>query len=174
MAGGIAGLYGPLHGGANIAVVKMLQKIASTDNVPDFLQGVKNGDERLMGFGHRVYKNYDPRAKIIEKHIDEVLEATGKENPLLEVARELEKRALDDEYFTSRKLYPNVDFYSGVIYEALGIPTDMFTVMFAVPRVSGWMAQWMEWMNDPELKIARPRQIYTGPRDVDYVPVNER
>ena len=174
VAGGIAGLYGPLHGGANIAVVKMLQRIGSTDNVLDFLEGVKNGDERLMGFGHRVYKNYDPRAKIIQKHIDELLEATGKPSPLLDIGRELEKRALDDEYFTDRKLYPNVDFYSGVIYEALGIPTDMFTVMFAVPRTSGWMAQWMEWMNDPERRIARPRQVYTGARDVDYVPVEER
>jgi citrate synthase len=174
VAGGIAGLYGPLHGGANIAVVKMLQRIGSTDNVLDFLEGVKNGDERLMGFGHRVYKNYDPRAKIIQKHIDELLEATGKPSPLLDIGRELEKRALDDEYFTSRALYPNVDFYSGVIYEALGLPTEMFTVMFAVPRTSGWMAQWMEWMNDPERRIARPRQVYTGARDVDYVPVEER
>jgi citrate synthase len=174
IAGGVAALYGPLHGGANIQVVQMLQRIGSTDNVLDFLEGVKNGDERLMGFGHRVYKNYDPRAKIIQKHIDELLEATGKQNPLLDIGRELEKRALDDEYFTDRKLYPNVDFYSGVIYEALGIPTDMFTVMFAVPRTSGWMAQWMEWMNDPERRIARPRQVYTGARDVDYVPVEER
>jgi citrate synthase len=174
IAAGVAALYGPLHGGANIAVVKMLQRIGSTDNVPDFLEGVKQGEERLMGFGHRVYKNYDPRARIIEEHVDEVLEATGKENPLLDIARELEKRALDDEYFTSRKLYPNVDFYSGVIYEALGIPQDMFTVMFAIPRTSGWMAQWMEWMNDEELKIVRPRQIYTGRRNVDYVSINER
>ena len=174
IAGGVAALYGPLHGGANIQVVQMLQRIGSTDNVLDFLEGVKNGDERLMGFGHRVYKNYDPRAKIIQKHIDELLEATGKQNPLLDIGRELEKRALDDEYFTDRKLYPNVDFYSGVIYEALGIPTDMFTVMFAVPRTSGWMAQWMEWMNDPERRIARPRQVYTGARDIDYVPVEER
>jgi citrate synthase len=174
VAGGIAGLYGPLHGGANIAVVKMLQRIGSTDNVLDFLEGVKNGDERLMGFGHRVYKNYDPRAKIIQKHIDELLEATGKPSPLLDIGRELEKRALDDEYFTSRALYPNVDFYSGVIYEALGLPTEMFTVMFAVPRTSGWMAQWMEWMNDPERRIVRPRQVYTGARNADYVPVGER
>jgi citrate synthase len=174
VAGGIAGLYGPLHGGANIAVVKMLQRIGSTDNVLDFLEGVKNGDERLMGFGHRVYKNYDPRAKIIQKHIDELLEATGKPSPLLDIGRELENRALDDEYFTSRALYPNVDFYSGVIYEALGLPTEMFTVMFAVPRTSGWMAQWMEWMNDEELRIVRPRQVYTGARNADYVPVSER
>jgi citrate synthase len=170
----VAGLYGPLHGGANLAVVKMLHRVGSTDNVTDFLEGVKQGEERLMGFGHRVYKNYDPRARIIQEHIEEVLEATGRENPLLDIARELEKRALDDEYFTSRKLYPNVDFYSGVIYEALNIPQDMFTVMFAIPRTSGWMAQWMELMNDDELRIARPRQIYTGPRDVDYVPIDER
>jgi citrate synthase len=174
IAAGVAGLYGPLHGGANIAVVKMLQRIESTDNVQDFLGGVKEGNERLMGFGHRVYKNYDPRARIIQEHIEEVLEATGKQNPLLQIAQELEKRAMDDEYFTGRKLYPNVDFYSGVIYEALNIPQDMFTVMFAIPRTSGWMAQWMEWMNDEELRIVRPRQIYTGPRDVDYVPINER
>src|SRR5215204_1138535 len=174
IAAGVAGLYGPLHGGANIAVVRMLQRIGSTDNVPDFLEGVKNGNERMMGFGHRVYKNYDPRARIIQDHIEEVLEATGKQNPLLDIARELEKRALDDEYFTDRKLYPNVDFYSGVIYEALNIPTEMFTVMFAIPRTSGWMAQWMEWMKDEELRIVRPRQIYTGARDADYVPINER
>src|SRR5215212_9469292 len=174
IAAGVAGLYGPLHGGANIAVVKMLQRIESTDNVNDFLEGVKQGEERLMGFGHRVYKNYDPRARIIQEHIEEGLEATGKQNPLLNIAQELEKRAMDDEYFTSRKLYPNVDFYSGVIYEALNIPQDMFTVMFAIPRTSGWMAQWMELMNDDELRIARPRQIYTGPRDVDYIPLDER
>jgi citrate synthase len=174
IAAGVAGLYGPLHGGANVAVLRMLERIGSTDNVLDFLGGVKQGDERLMGFGHRVYKNYDPRARIIQDHIDEVLEATGKTSPLLDVARELENRALDDEYFTDRKLYPNVDFYSGVIYEALNIPTDMFTVMFAIPRTSGWIAQWMEWMRDEELKLARPRQIYTGSRDIDYVPINER
>jgi len=174
ITGGVAALYGPLHGGANIQVVEMLERIGSTENVPDFLEGVKNGNERMMGFGHRVYKNYDPRARIIQDHIEEVLEATGKQNPLLDIARELEKRALDDEYFTDRKLYPNVDFYSGVIYEALNIPTEMFTVMFAIPRTSGWMAQWMEWMNDEELRIVRPRQIYTGARDADYVPINER
>jgi citrate synthase len=174
IAGGVAGLYGPLHGGANIAVVRMLESIGSTDNVPDFLESVKNGDERLMGFGHRVYKNYDPRAKVIQGYIEEALEATGKQNPLLDVAQELEKRALEDDYFTSRRLYPNVDFYSGVLYEALGIPTDMFTVMFAVPRTSGWMAQWMEWMNDEERKLVRPRQIYTGARNAGYIPMNER
>ena len=174
IAAGIAGLYGPRHGGANVAVVKMLDKIGSTDNIKDFLESVKSGDERLMGFGHRVYKNYDPRARIIQEHIPEVLEATGKQSPLLDIATELEKRALDDDYFTSRKLYPNVDFYSGVIYEALNIPSDMFTVMFAVPRTSGWMAQWMEWINDEEMRLVRPRQIYTGPRNADYVPFNER
>ena len=134
------------------------------ENIPDFLEGVKNGNERLMGFGHRVYKNYDPRARIIKKHVDEVLEVTGK-NPKLEIAVELEKHALDDEYFTSRKLYPNVDFYSGLIYEALRLPTEMFTVMFAIPRTSGWVAQWLEMIDDTEQKIARPRQIYTGERD---------
>ena len=174
IAAGVAGLYGPLHGGANVAVLKMLKRIGSTDNIIDFLEGVKQGNERLMGFGHRVYKNYDPRARIIRGHVDEVLEATNKESPFLDIAIELEKRALDDDYFTSRKLYPNVDFYSGLIYEALGIPTDAFTVMFAIPRTSGWMAQWMEMMEDPEFKIARPRQIYTGPREADYVPIDER
>jgi citrate synthase len=174
IAAGVAGLYGPLHGGANVAVLRMLQRIGSTDNIPDFLEGVKEGNERLMGFGHRVYKNYDPRARIIRKHVDEVLEATNKESPLLDIAVELEKRALDDDYFTSRKLYPNVDYYSGLIYEALNIPTDAFTVMFAIPRTSGWVAQWVEMLYDPELKIARPRQIYTGPRDVDYTPMSKR
>lgn len=174
VAAGVAGLYGPLHGGANVAVLRMLQRIGSVDNIPDFLQGVKDGNERLMGFGHRVYKNYDPRARIIRKHVDEVLEATGKPSPLLQIAIELEKHALDDEYFTSRKLYPNVDFYSGFIYEAMNIPVDAFTVLFAIGRTPGWIAQWMEMMQDEELKIARPRQIYTGPRTVDYVPMNER
>jgi citrate synthase len=126
-----------------------------------------------MGFGHRVYKNYDPRARIIRKHVDEVLEAT-EYNPLIEIATELEKRALDDEYFTDRKLYPNVDFFSGLIYEALAIPTEMFTVIFAIPRTAGWVAQWLEMLDDPETKIARPRQIYTGARDVDYVPISDR
>jgi citrate synthase len=174
IAAGVAGLYGPLHGGANVAVLKMLQRIGSTDNIPDFLEGVKEGNERLMGFGHRVYKNYDPRARIIRSHVDEVLEATNKESPLLDIAIELEKRALDDSYFTDRKLYPNVDYWSGIIYEAMGIPADAFTVMFAIGRTPGWMAQWMEMIDDEELKIARPRQIYTGPRDTDYTPVGER
>ena len=174
VAAGVAGLYGPLHGGANVAVLRMLQRIGSKENIPDFLEGVKQGNERLMGFGHRVYKNYDPRAEIIKSHVEDVLEATSKQSPWLDIARELEERALDDDYFTSRKLYPNVDFYSGLIYEALNIPTDMFTVMFAVPRTSGWMAQWTEMLNDPEMRIARPRQIYTGPRDINYVPMDQR
>ena len=170
---GVAALYGPLHGGANEAVLRMLRRIESVDNIPDFLERVKNREEKLMGFGHRVYKNYDPRARIIQQHMDEVFEAT-EYNPLVEIARELEKRALDDEYFTSRKLYPNVDFYSGIIYEALEIPTDMFTVIFAIPRTAGWIAQWMEMNEDPEQKIARPRQIYTGERERDYVPIDDR
>jgi citrate synthase len=173
LAAGVAALYGPLHGGANEAVLRMLRRIETVENVPDFLEGVKNREERLMGFGHRVYKNYDPRARIIEQHMDEVFEAT-EYNPLVEIARELEKRALDDEYFTSRKLYPNVDYYSGIIYEALQIPTEMFTVIFAIPRTSGWVSQWMELNDDPEQKIARPRQIYTGARDRDYIPIDER
>jgi citrate synthase len=173
VAAGVAALYGPLHGGANEAVLKMLDRIGSVDNIPGFLDGVKNGDEKLMGFGHRVYKNYDPRARIIKKHVDEVFEVTGK-NPKLDLAVELEKRALDDEYFTSRKLYPNVDFYSGLIYEALNLPPAMFTVMFAIPRTSGWVAQWLEMIDDKEQKIARPRQVYTGARDRDYVPLDSR
>src|SRR5918996_268362 len=173
VAAGAAALYGPLHGGANEAGLRMLRRIETTDNIPDFLEGVKNRDEKLMGFGHRVYKNYDPRARIIKKHVDDVLEVTG-DNPLLEIAVELEKQALADDFFTERKLYPNVDFYSGLIYEAMGIPTDMFTVIFAIPRTSGWIAQWMEQNEDPELKIARPRQIYTGAHDVDYTPPEKR
>jgi citrate synthase len=173
VAAGIAALYGPLHGGANEAVLRMLRRIESVDNVPDFLERVKAREERLMGFGHRVYKNYDPRARIIQQHMDDVFEAT-EYNPLVEIARELEKRALDDEYFTSRKLYPNVDFYSGIIYEAMRIPNEMFTVIFAIPRTSGWMAQWLEMNDDPDQKIARPRQIYTGARDRDYVAIGDR
>ncbi|MBA2344597.1 MAG: citrate synthase [Rubrobacter sp.] len=174
VAAGVAGLYGPSHGGANVAVLKMLQRIEKVDNIPDFLEGVKHGNERLMGFGHRVYKNYDPRARIIRSHVDEVLDATGTQSPLLDVAIELEKRALDDEYFTDRKLYPNVDYWSGIIYEAMGIPTDAFTVMFAIGRTPGWTAQWLELMDDEEFRIARPRQIYTGPREADYVPMDQR
>jgi citrate synthase len=173
VAAGVAALYGPLHGGANEAVLRMLRRIETPENVPEFLERVKNREERLMGFGHRVYKNYDPRARIIQKHMDEVFEAT-EYNPLVEIARELEKRALEDDYFTSRKLYPNVDYYSGIIYEALQIPTEMFTVIFAIPRTSGWVAQWMELNDDPEQRIARPRQIYTGYRDRDYIPIADR
>ena len=173
IAAGVAALYGPLHGGANEAVLRMLRRIETVENIPDFLKGVKDREEKLMGFGHRVYKNYDPRARIIKKHVDEVLEAT-EHNPLIEIATELEKQALDDEFFTDRKLYPNVDFYSGLIYEALAIPNEMFTVIFAIPRTAGWVAQWLEMIDDPEQKIARPRQIYTGPRDVDYIPIDDR
>jgi citrate synthase len=173
MAAGVAALYGPLHGGANEAVLRMLQRIETKENIPDFIKGVKEGNQRLMGFGHRVYKNFDPRAKIIKKAVDEVFEVTGK-NPLLEIATELEKIALDDDYFVSRKLYPNVDFYSGLIYEALGMPVEMFPVLFAIGRTSGWIAQWLEMIDDPEQKIARPRQIYTGERGLDYVPIADR
>src|ERR671931_2929154 len=173
VAAGVAALYGPLHGGANEAVLKMLRRIESVDNIPDFLEGVKNREEKLMGFGHRVYKNYDPRARIIKEHVEEVLEVTGS-NPKLEIATELEKHALDDEYFVERKLYPNVDFYSGLIYEAMGLPVAMFPVMFAIGRTSGWIAQWLEMVQDPEQKIARPRQIYTGERTRDYVPLDQR
>ncbi len=173
VAAGVAALYGPLHGGANEAVLRMLRRIDSVDNIPDFLERVKNREEKLMGFGHRVYKNYDPRARIIQQHMDEVFEAT-EHNPLVEIARELEKRALDDEFFTERKLYPNVDYYSGIIYESLEIPADMFTVIFAIPRTAGWVAQWMEMKDDPEQKISRPRQIYTGEREREYLPVEER
>ncbi|MET9274107.1 citrate synthase [Kribbella sp. NPDC003557] len=173
VAGGIGALYGPLHGGANEAVLKMLRRIGSIDNVPSFIEGVKNGEERLMGFGHRVYKNYDPRAKIIKKAADDVFEVTGI-NPLLKIAVELEKIALEDDYFVSRKLYPNVDFYSGLIYEALQFPPEMFTVLFAIPRTSGWLAQWLEMLGDGDQKIARPKQIYTGGRGVQYVPMGDR
>jgi citrate synthase len=173
VAAGVAALYGPLHGGANEAVLRMLDRIEKVENIPDFLQGVKDRKEKLMGFGHRVYKNYDPRARIIKKNVDEVFEVTGK-NPKIEIAVELEKQALEDDYFTERKLYPNVDFYSGLIYEALQIPTDMFTVMFAIPRTSGWIAQWLEMVTDEETKIARPRQIYTGERDREYLPIDRR
>jgi len=173
VAAGVAALYGPLHGGANEAVLRMLRRIEKPENVPGFLERVKGREEKLMGFGHRVYKNYDPRARIIQQHMEDVFEAT-EYNPLVEIARELEKRALDDEYFTSRKLYPNVDYYSGIIYEAMEIPTDMFTVIFAIPRTAGWVAQWMEMREDPETKIARPRQIYTGKRELDYVGIDDR
>jgi citrate synthase len=173
VAAGVAALYGPLHGGANEAVLRMLKRIGTKENIPDFIKGVKDGQQRLMGFGHRVYKNHDPRAKIIKTAADNVFEVTGV-NPLLEIALELEKIALEDEYFVKRKLYPNVDFYSGLIYEAMGMPVDMFPVLFAIPRTSGWIAQWLEMIDDSEQKIARPRQIYTGERARDYVPMDQR
>src|SRR5687768_2871209 len=161
LAGAAAALYGPLHGGANEAVLKMLHEIGSISNIPAFIKGVKAGEGRLMGFGHRVYKSYDPRARIIKQTAEEVFEVTGK-NPLLEIALELERIALEDDYFVKRKLYPNVDFYSGLIYEAMGFPVGMFPVLFAIPRAAGWLAQWDEMLRDPDQKISRPRQIYTG------------
>jgi citrate synthase len=173
VAAGVAALYGPLHGGANEQVLRMLRRIETKDNIPDFIEGVKAGKERLMGFGHRVYKNYDPRAKIIQKACYEVFEVTGT-NPLLDIAMELEKIALEDQYFIDRKLYPNVDFYSGIIYEALGMPMEMFPVLFAIGRTSGWIAQWLEMIDDSEQKIARPRQIYTGHHGLDYIPMQDR
>jgi len=173
LAAGVAALYGPLHGGANEAVLRMLQTIGGKDRVPEFIKQVKEGKTKLMGFGHRVYKNYDPRAKIIKQMADEVFAVT-RPNPLLPIALELERIALQDEYFVSRKLYPNVDFYSGLIYQAMGFPVSMFPVLFAIPRTSGWLAQWQEMRADPEQKIARPRQIYLGPAARDYVPPRRR
>ena len=170
---GIGALFGPLHGGANEAVLKMLRRVKRTDHVPDFIEGVKAGKEKLMGFGHRVYKSFDPRAKIIKQACDDVFEVTGV-NPLLKVAMELEKIALEDEYFVKRKLYPNVDFYSGLIYEALQFPPEMFTVLFAIGRTPGWLAQWSELVQDKEQKIARPKQIYTGYRSRNFVPIADR
>jgi citrate synthase len=174
-AGAASALYGPLHGGANEAVVKMLQNIGSIDNVPGFLEEVKNGkgETRLMGFGHRVYKNHDPRATIVKKTAYEVFAVTGM-NPLLDIALKLEEAALSDDYFIKRKLYPNVDFYSGLIYQAMGFPMEMFTVLFAIPRMVGWLAHWQELLQDPEQKISRPRQIYVGPDTRDYVPMAKR
>jgi citrate synthase len=175
LAGAAAALYGPLHGGANEAVLRMLNEIGSVSRVPEFIKRVKSGEgkDRLMGFGHRVYKSYDPRAKVIKKIADLVFTVTGK-NPLLEIALELERIALQDDYFVTRKLYPNVDFYSGLIYQAMGFPVEMFPVLFAIPRTAGWIAQWEEMLLDPEQKIARPRQIYTGPAQRDYVPRAKR
>jgi citrate synthase len=175
IAAAIAALYGPLHGGANEQVLRMLHDIGSKDNIPGFIKEVKTsgGDVRLMGFGHRVYKNYDPRAKIIKRMADQVFEVTGR-NPLLDIALELERIALEDEYFVKRKLYPNVDFYSGLIYQAMGFPLDMFPVLFAIPRTSGWLAQWDEMLEDKEQKIARPRQVYLGAAPRDYVPLAAR
>jgi citrate synthase len=173
LAGAAAALYGPLHGGANEAVVRMLEEIGSKQNIPGFIKRVKAGEGRLMGFGHRVYKSYDPRAKIIKRMADLVFEVTGK-NPLLEMALELERIALEDDYFVTRRLYPNVDFYSGLIYQAMGFPLDMFPVLFAIPRTAGWMAQWEEMLADSEQKIARPRQIYIGSPSRDYVSRDKR
>jgi len=175
LAGAAAALYGPLHGGANEAVLRMLNEIGSVSKVPDFIKKVKSGEanNRLMGFGHRVYKSYDPRAKVIKKIADLVFTVTGK-NPLLEIALELERIALQDEYFITRKLYPNVDFYSGLIYQAMGFPVEMFPVLFAIPRTSGWIAQWEEMLLDPEQKIARPRQIYKGSPVRNYIPREQR
>ena len=173
LAGAAAALYGPLHGGANEAVLRMLNTIGSVKGVPAFIEKVKKGEGRLMGFGHRVYKSYDPRARIIKQTADQVFEVTG-QNPLLEIALELERIALEDEYFVSRRLYPNVDFYSGLIYQAMGFPVDMFPVLFAIPRTAGWLAQWDEMLRDADQKIARPRQIYIGPDARDYVPLSKR
>jgi citrate synthase len=172
-AAAVAALYGPLHGGANEAVVRMIERIGSVDRIPDFVASVKAGKERLMGFGHRVYKNYDPRATVLKRMADQVLGVTGS-SPLLDVASQLEKIALEDEYFVSRKLYPNVDFYSGFIYRALGIPVEMFPVLFAVARTAGWLSQWEESLLDPEQKISRPRQLYTGSSRRAYMPVDQR
>ncbi|MFT4286719.1 citrate synthase [Nocardioides sp.] len=173
VSAGIGALFGPLHGGANEAVLRMLRRIGNVSEIPAFIEGVKNGNERLMGFGHRVYKNYDPRARIIKKAADDVFDVTGV-NPLLAVAQELEKIALNDEYFVKRKLYPNVDFYSGLIYEALQFPPEFFTVLFAIGRTPGWLAQWLELVQDKEQKIARPKQIYTGDRTLDFTPAEQR
>jgi citrate synthase len=173
VSAGIAALYGPLHGGANEAVLRMLDEIGDVKNVPAFIEGVKNHERLLMGFGHRVYKNYDPRAKLIKRVADDVFAQTGID-PKLEIALELERIALEDDYFISRKLYPNVDFYSGIIYRAMGYPTDYFTVLFTLGRLPGWLAQWEEMLSDSEQKIARPRQVYTGYDERDFVPLAQR
>ena len=173
MAGAAAALYGPLHGGANEAVLRMLSEIGDVKNIPSFMESFKKGERRLMGFGHRVYKNFDPRAKIIKNAAEDVFKVTGR-NPLLDVALELERIALSDDYFIERKLYPNVDFYSGIIYQAMNLPVAMFPVMFAIPRTVGWLTQWQELLNDSEQKIARPRQVYLGSGERDYVPMGKR
>ncbi len=172
-AAAIAALSGPLHGGANEEVLRMLDEIGSNDHIPAFIEQVKEGKRKLMGFGHRVYKNYDPRARIIKQVAEEVFEVTGR-NPKIDIALELEKIALNDEYFIKRKLYPNVDFYSGIIYQAMGFTPDQFTVLFGIPRTVGWLAQWEEMMLDPDRKIARPRQVYTGVDQRDFVPITLR
>jgi len=177
IAAGISSLWGPLHGGANEEVIKMLEMIGSQKHIPEFIARAKDKDDpfRLMGFGHRVYKSYDPRAKVMKKICEEVLHETGHDHdPLLQVAMELEKVALNDDYFVSRKLYPNVDFYSGIVMRAIGIPMNMFTALFAVSRTVGWLAQWKEMIEDHDQRIARPRQLYTGSPQRDYVPVNKR
>ena len=173
LAGGVAALYGPLHGGANEEVLRMLRAVGSKGRIPEFIRQVKEGKAKLMGFGHRVYKNYDPRARIIKRMADEVFEVT-KPSELLPIALELERIALEDDYFVSRKLYPNVDFYSGLIYQAIGFPVEMFPVLFAIPRTSGWLAQWQEMRADPEQKIARPRQLYLGPGQRGYLEIGKR
>jgi citrate synthase len=172
-AAAIAALSGPLHGGANEEVLRMLHEIGSKENIPGFIEHVKDGKHKLMGFGHRVYKNYDPRARIIKQVAEEVFEVTGR-NPKIDIALELERIALSDEYFIKRKLYPNVDFYSGIIYQAMGFTPDQFTVLFGIPRTVGWLAQWNEMMNEPDKKIARPRQIYTGEAEREFVPITLR
>lgn len=173
LAGAMGALYGPLHGGANEAVLRMLTRIGSVENIPAFMEGVKRREERLMGFGHRVYKAYDPRASIIKRTADEVFEVTGR-NPLLDIALELERIALNEDFFVERNLYPNVDFYSGLIYQAMGFPVEMFPVLFAIPRTVGWLAQWEELLNDPEQRIARPRQVFEGASERDFVLMDDR
>ena len=173
MVGAMGALYGPLHGGANEAVLRMLERIGSVDNIPAFMEGVKKREERLMGFGHRVYKAYDPRASIIKRTADEVFEVTGR-NPLLDIALELERIALNEDFFVERNLYPNVDFYSGLIYQAMGFPVELFPVLFAIPRTVGWLAQWQEMLEDPEQKIARPRQVFIGAEPRDFVSIDDR
>eukprot|EP00352_Strombidinopsis_acuminata_P001353 CAMPEP_0176347016 /NCGR_PEP_ID=MMETSP0126-20121128/6697_1 /TAXON_ID=141414 ORGANISM="Strombidinopsis acuminatum, Strain SPMC142" /NCGR_SAMPLE_ID=MMETSP0126 /ASSEMBLY_ACC=CAM_ASM_000229 /LENGTH=301 /DNA_ID=CAMNT_0017694893 /DNA_START=4742 /DNA_END=5647 /DNA_ORIENTATION=- len=173
LGGAVTALYGPRHGGANEAVLKMLTEIGKVENIPQYIQDVKSKKRVLMGFGHRVYKNYDPRAKIVRSIADDVFSIMGRED-LIDVAMELEKVALNDPYFIDRKLYPNVDFYSGVIYKAMGLPAEFFTIMFALPRFSGWLAHWNEFTVDPDNKIVRPRQIYLGERARDFVPLQER
>lgn len=173
LAGAVTALYGPRHGGANEAVLRMLEQIGTVDKIPEFVRDVKDRKKVLMGFGHRVYKNYDPRAKIVKQIAEEVFTIVGRE-PLVDIAMELEKIALTDEYFIKRKLYPNVDFYSGVIYKALGIPTEMFTILFTLPRLAGWLAHWYEFLDDPHNKIVRPRQIYKGNATRNFEPMKQR